>query len=116
MIIFRFFHSLLPARLAERRTSQKLQSTVVRKAVSVTLYGKPGCHLCDDARLILERINETITLEVDEVDIRSDPVLFRRFDIYIPVIEIDGEIVAQAPISKDKLHAVIRRRSLGIPS
>jgi glutaredoxin len=53
----------------------------------ITLYGRPGCHLCEDARLVLERIGEPF----DEVDIESDDELLKRYLERIPVIALDGE-------------------------
>ena len=53
----------------------------------LVLYGRPGCHLCDEARLVLERIGEPF----DEVDIDSDDELFKRYLERIPVITLDGE-------------------------
>jgi glutaredoxin len=51
------------------------------------LYSRPGCHLCDDARVVLQRIGEPF----DEVDIDSDDELFKRYLERIPVIALDGE-------------------------
>jgi glutaredoxin len=52
----------------------------------ITLYGREGCHLCDQARAVLERIGEPF----DEVDIESDDDLFKRYLERIPVITLDG--------------------------
>ncbi len=56
----------------------------------VTLYGKPGCHLCDDARVLVEAVRADVGFELYEVDITLDPVLANRFGERIPVVEIDG--------------------------
>jgi glutaredoxin len=53
----------------------------------ITLYGRPGCHLCDDARAVLERVGEPF----DEVDIESDDALFKRYLERIPVVAIGGQ-------------------------
>jgi glutaredoxin len=53
----------------------------------ITLYGRAGCHLCDDARAVLERLGEPF----DEVDIESDDELFKRYLERIPVVALDGE-------------------------
>jgi glutaredoxin len=53
----------------------------------ITLYGRPGCHLCDDARALLERVGEPF----DEVDIESDDALLKRYLERIPVVAIDGQ-------------------------
>ena len=56
----------------------------------VTLYGKPGCHLCDDARKVVEAVRADVGFELSEVDITLDPVLANRLGERIPVVEIDG--------------------------
>ena len=53
----------------------------------LVLYSRAGCHLCDDARVVLERIGEPF----DEVDIDSDDELFKRYLERIPVIVLDDE-------------------------
>ncbi len=57
----------------------------------LTLYGKPGCHLCDDARAAVAAVRARRSFELEEVDVSIDPVLNRRFGERIPVLEIDGE-------------------------
>ncbi len=57
----------------------------------VTLYGKPGCHLCEDAREIVERVRSEHPFELREVDVSLDPVLHREYGERIPVLEVDGE-------------------------
>jgi glutaredoxin len=58
---------------------------------TVTLYGRRGCHLCDDARAALERVRATHAFRLDEVDIETDDELFKRYLERIPVIALDGE-------------------------
>jgi glutaredoxin len=55
--------------------------------VSLVLYGRAGCHLCDDARVVLARIGHPF----EEVDIESDDALLRRYLERIPVVALDGE-------------------------
>jgi glutaredoxin len=57
----------------------------------VTLYGKPGCHLCDEARLVVARVCTEMGEEYTEVDITTDPVLAQRYGEEIPVTLVDGE-------------------------
>jgi glutaredoxin len=58
--------------------------------MNVILFSKPGCHLCDDARALLDDLAADTALKFDEVDIRDDPGLFERYRYRIPVISIDG--------------------------
>jgi glutaredoxin len=56
----------------------------------VTLYSKPGCHLCDDARTYLDDLASTTDFDLDEIDIRRDSDLFEQYRYRIPVITVDG--------------------------
>ena len=58
---------------------------------TVTLYTRPGCHLCDDARAVLLRLQQHTPFTLDEVDIESDDALHRAYLERIPVIHLDGE-------------------------
>ena len=56
----------------------------------VTLYGKPGCHLCDDARAVVEAICAELGVGWTEIDITQDPALVREYGEQIPVTFVDG--------------------------
>lgn len=76
----------------------------------VTLYGKPGCLLCEEARELLSELERHYPLTVVEVDITTDPQIFRRYDIRIPVIVVDGGQELEAPISRRELRRAFRSR------
>ena len=56
----------------------------------VTLYSRPGCHLCDDARVVVEQVCAELGESYAEVSIDGDPELQRRFGEEIPVTFVDG--------------------------
>ena len=56
----------------------------------VTLYGKPGCHLCEDARRVIDNVRAEREFELEEVDITRDAGLFREYGERIPVVAVDG--------------------------
>jgi glutaredoxin len=56
----------------------------------VTLYGKPGCHLCDDAREVVARVCAEVGTTYDEVDVTTSPELMERYGEQIPVTFVDG--------------------------
>ena len=58
---------------------------------TVTLYGKPGCHLCDEARAAVGRVRAEHPFELEQVDVSVDPRLERRYGERIPVLVLDGE-------------------------
>ena len=57
----------------------------------VTLFGKPGCHLCDEARDLVRRVCDGRTVELREIDITLDPTLNREYGERIPVLALNGE-------------------------
>jgi hypothetical protein len=56
----------------------------------ITLYSRPGCHLCDDARAVIARVCVDLGEEYVEVSIDGDPELQHRFGEEIPVTFVDG--------------------------
>ncbi|MFC7496670.1 MULTISPECIES: glutaredoxin family protein [unclassified Nocardioides] len=56
----------------------------------ITLYSRPGCHLCDEARAVIERVCADLGEEYVEVSIDDDPELGERFAEEIPVTFVDG--------------------------
>lgn len=59
--------------------------------MKVTLYGRPGCHLCEEAREALERVRRRVPFTLEEVDIETDDALHKRYLERIPVVTLDGE-------------------------
>ncbi len=59
-------------------------------AQRITLLGKPGCHLCDDAKVVIERVAAELGVGWTEVDITTDAALQERWWDQIPVTLVDG--------------------------
>jgi Glutaredoxin-like domain (DUF836) len=79
----------------------------------VVLYARPDCHLCDEARADLERLRaDGLDFEIDEIDIETDDELHARFLERIPVVEFDGEIVAELFLDVNGLRARLDTLSL----
>ena len=72
---------------------------------SVVLYGRPGCHLCDDARIVLERIGEPFA----EVDITTDDALHAAYLERIPVVALDGRELFDFWVDEPALRALLDR-------
>ncbi len=66
--------------------------------VQVTFYTKAGCHLCEEARDMLEDIAALTTYELTEIDIRGNPAIFEQYRYRIPVIIINGETTIEGRI------------------
>ena len=74
---------------------------------TVTLYGRPDCHLCDDARAALERVRERTGFRLVECDIESDDYLLRRYLERIPVIALDGRELFDFFVDEEALEAAL---------
>lgn len=70
----------------------------------VTVYGRPGCGLCDQALVFLGTIGHKVPLTVHVVDIEQDDGLLRRYMFEIPVVEVNGQEIARAPIYETRLE------------
>ena len=57
---------------------------------TITIYSRPGCHLCDDAQNILESLREELNFEIEVIDIDRDTELNKLYSDQVPVIHIDG--------------------------
>ena len=67
--------------------------------IRLTLIGKPGCHLCDDARAVVQAVvaeveatDAALRIALDEQSILDDAELAQRYAEEIPVLLIDGEV------------------------
>lgn len=58
---------------------------------TIDLYGRPGCHLCDDARAQLLALQAEYGFALNDIDIEADDDLHKRYLERIPVIVLDGE-------------------------
>jgi len=79
----------------------------VSDAREITLIGKPGCHLCDDAREIIARVAGELGARWTELDITQDEALYRRYWEKIPVTLIDGEQHDFWRVSEERLRAAL---------
>ncbi len=73
----------------------------------VVLYSKPGCHLCDDARAVIEAVCAELGERYDEVDITSSEELTRRHADEIPVTLVDGRQHDFWRVDRTRLRAAL---------
>jgi hypothetical protein len=75
----------------------------------VVLFTRPGCHLCDAARDVVEKVTADLGEPYEERDITSDPQQLSRYVESIPVVEVDGVQVDFWRISEERLRLALRR-------
>lgn len=77
---------------------------------TVTLIGKPDCHLCDVAREVVETVVAELpedAVDIQELSIADDPALYAQWWEKIPVVLIDGELHGHWRVSPDRLRAAL---------
>lgn len=84
------------------------------KRVEITLLSKPGCHLCDDARAVIDQVRSAfegtrIDTVLDEVNILDDPQLARLHAEDIPVVLVNGRRHAIWRVDAARLAAAIEK-------
>ena len=77
--------------------------------MTLVLYGRPGCHLCEDALVVIERVRARVPFALEQRDIESDDAWFKRYLERIPVVEIDGEVVFELFVREDELISRVSR-------
>lgn len=73
----------------------------------VTLYERRDCHLCDDARRVLDALIGPD--RYGRVDIDASDELVLRYGFRVPVVAVDGVDRLEAPLSEDDLQSLVRR-------
>jgi hypothetical protein len=83
--------------------------------IQLTLYSRPGCHLCEDMRAVVDRaIRATRTpAAIDEIDISGDADLEARYGTEIPVLMVDGKKVAKYRITELEARRMLIARAKG---
>jgi glutaredoxin len=70
----------------------------------VTFYSKENCSLCDKGLAVLQDIQKEISFDVEIVDIYKDDQLLELYQIMIPVVKIDDELVSYGNLEKDRIR------------
>ena len=76
----------------------------------VTFYTKVGCHLCDEARDMLDDIAAQVVYDLSEIDIRGNPALFEEYRYRIPVIVVNKETILEGRIEYRDLAKAFQLR------
>lgn len=76
---------------------------------TVTLYGKPGCCLCDDARAEVAQLRNRHRFALEEVDVSLDPRLQRDYGERIPVVAVDGHEACELGLDRAEVERLLAR-------
>lgn len=78
--------------------------------MTLTIYSRPGCHLCEEMKAVVERVRREHAFELTERDISGNPDLEQRYGQEIPVLELDGKRIAKYRIDETGLERALRSR------
>jgi Glutaredoxin-like domain (DUF836) len=84
-------------------------SRIGYRMITLTLYSRPGCHLCDDMKAVVERVARTSTPvpTIEIIDISSDPELEALYGLEIPVLLVNGKKAAKYRVTEDGLRRML---------
>ena len=73
----------------------------------VRIYSRPGCHLCDEAKMAIQNAGCSDRFKLEEVNIESDEELLRKYKHDIPVVMIDGVEAFRHRVNLDEFTRLI---------
>ena len=79
--------------------------------MKVTVYTRSGCHLCDEAKQVIESVRRRTAFDYEEFDIDSDPRLRQLYNEEVPVIAIDGKKAFKYRVTAPELLKLLAARS-----
>jgi glutaredoxin len=91
--------------MQRRPRSRATSTSTPTPPPTITLYSRPGCHLCDEALAALERVQARRGFEIREIDITSDDELHRRYLERIPVVALGNEELFEFFVDEAALEA-----------
>jgi glutaredoxin len=80
--------------------------------IALTLYSRPGCHLCDEMKAVVDRVAPTIAepVSLEVVDISTDASLEAAYGLEIPVLLVNGKKAAKYRVAESDLRRVLQER------
>jgi glutaredoxin len=80
--------------------------------VTLTLYIRRGCHLCDDMKFTLDELAPDYAFSLQVVDIDTDPELQQRYNVLVPVLCHDQLEICHHFLDLEQLKKVLNRRQI----
>ena len=80
-----------------------------KNAMHIRLYTKTNCPLCDKAKAILAELQADYRFTMEEIDIYEDEALLEKYQLMIPVVELDGEEIGYGMMKKETIRKRLRQ-------
>jgi hypothetical protein len=84
-----------------------------RAVIALTIYSRPGCHLCDEMKHVVRTVARAVPLTLEEIDISTDPALEALYGLEIPVLMVEGKKAAKYRIAEGELRKILTGRAGG---
>lgn len=81
--------------------------------IALTLYSRPGCHLCDEMKAVIEHVARTVALTLTVVDIATDAALEAEYGLEIPVLLVNGKKAAKHRVAEPTLRRLLEDSGTG---
>ena len=75
--------------------------------VTLTLYFREGCHLCDEMLQALMSLQPSLTFELQQIDVDDDPLLARRYNELVPVLALEDEEICHHRLDEAQLKGFL---------
>jgi len=79
------------------------------KSVQVDVYSRPGCHLCDEAKAVVDQVQKRLGFKVRVINIETDPALEKHYGEQVPVIAINGQNTFQYRVDAAELENRVKQ-------
>jgi len=73
------------------------------------IYSKPDCHLCEEAKSVLDKVAAEFHITVEVIHIEKDPETFEKYRYEIPVIFLDDVKLFKHRVDEEKLRKVLNK-------
>jgi glutaredoxin len=77
--------------------------------IRVDVYSRPACHLCDEAKAVIERVQNRLPIDINVINVETDPALESAYGAEIPVIFINGAKAFKYRVDETELERKIKR-------
>ena len=75
----------------------------------LTIYSRQGCHLCDEAKDVIERVRQRVDFSLEVINVETDPALEREYGEQIPVVLINGNRAYKYHVDEAEFERKVRK-------
>ena len=78
--------------------------------MQIDIYSRPDCHLCDEAKVVIERVRRRYPFELRVINIENDPALESAFGTEVPVVFINGNKAFKYHVDENDFEKKVKRQ------